>query len=112
MGQLTPEDFLRMQREAKARVTEMQKRSRFYTAQSQREPATQRGGEPENRPVAPQSAEDKTECENVLHIPAGTKRPTAGNDDQAELLFLMILLLLIGEEDRDMFFLLMMIIME
>ena len=111
MAQLTPEDFARMQREAKARVAEMQKRSRFFTERLQQE----------NKPSPTDVAEDRQE-----KLPALQEEPVCSRQDPPtetlnlnhmrqeaddELLWLLCLSALVGPEDHELLFLLMTIIM-
>ena len=113
MGQLTPEDFSRMQREAKMRVAEMQKRSRFYAESIQR--ANRAHDEEKSdggRIMHSDFQHAETTDEPNAMLPSATKSASAQNEDVAELLFLLFLSFLVGEADHDLLLLLMMIMMD
>lgn len=112
MGQLTPEDFLRMQREAKMRVAEMQKRSRYYAENSQH--ANRLQSEARVAATFPEkvsnTADDGSGKGPALVSTA--KREMQQKEDNTEMLLLLFLSLLVGEQDQDLFLLLIYIMLE
>ena len=112
MSQLTAEDFSRMQREAKARVAEMQKRSQYYMERTLREQNQNRETPPPHEAKAEEPKDNGLPEQKADPFPEPSdpeKRKAVQNAENEELLLLLCLSILIGDEDRELFFLILII---
>ena len=103
MADLSHGEFERMQQEAKSRVFEMQKRSRFITEEFNADPLAKKI--PAAKTGNKNEEQQKTERRDGSNKKEAVKQHEAdnskGKDDRSETLFLLLLSELLKESNKD-----------